>query len=641
MTVHDPIAAGEERPKRGKMVMFTNEHGADRANADIERGDIRPNFEADQQHLSPKTTTMSQLGLASTHSLSSESRPTPQYTLQARRRIHHGSVWGCLTAATSDYSTSADAISNGIGGCCHPNRVINQFFHWTFRTSFATLLVAFIVMFVLATMVFAGFILWAAADQPQCIASSAFSVAFASISTRIAGEASTYGQRMADAYALSWTTFSTVGYGLIYPASTNEFDEQELCAGMILVCSVEGKFSSKGCRKTLYNRCYFQTDLTISHTSHLFINLTAFLGMVFSGLCAAVLVAKVNRTQAHAPVLFSDPIVIRYGLGRSSAQEMDEASTVDEDGDSDMSTEGGMGEKCWPVPVLEFRILNKLANRFGGEIMDCTLHASASIDAANYDHSILNAVNPQVQRRRNKRSKRRNVRGHTEKKSAKKGHNRDISLYMGEGVTLTADSPLRPRSRKQAEQAPAVETVASSTGGSDSEADDAALLNPTLIEMIKQEHQEIIEDSSKLVPRRIFSKLFVDHDSHPFFKRVWTVQIELNAESPLLTKEARNLVIENGGFWPDSLNNYQSIRKSISFNSILISLSGTSNTNASTVFAHKVYSRSDLFVGFQFANILYRNETGALMVDNTLFNDCLEQYGGGAEPLNVVGDEEE
>jgi len=30
----------------------------------------------------------------------------------------------------------------------------------------------------------------------------------------------------------------------------------------------------------------------------------------------------------------------------------------------------------------------------------------------------------------------------------------------------------------------------------------------------------------------------------------------------------------------------------------------------------KVYSRSDLFVGFQFANILYRNETGALMVDN-------------------------
>jgi len=295
-----------------------------------------------------------------------------------------------------------------------------------------------------------------------------------------------------------------------------------------------------------------------------------------------------------------------------------------------------MGEKCWPVPVLEFRILNKLANRFGGEIMDCTLHASASIDAANYDHSILNAVNPQVQRRRNKRSKRRNVRGH-----AKKGHNRDISLYMGEGVTLTADSPLRPRSRKQAEQAPAVETVASSTGGSDSEADDAALLNPTLIETIKKKHQEIIEDSSKLVPRRIFSKLFVDHDSHPFFKRVWTVQIELNAESPLLTKEARNLVIENGGFWPDSLNNYQSIRKSISFNSILISLSGTSNTNASTVFAHKVYSRSDLFVGFQFANILYRNETGALMVDNTLFNDCLEQYGGGAEPLNVVGDEEE
>ena len=112
--------------------------------------------------------------------------------------------------------------------------------------------------------------------------------------------------------------------------------------------------------------------------------LTAFLGMVFSGLCAAVLVAKVNRIQARANVLFSDPIVIRYGMGRSSAHEMDEASTVDEDGDSDKSTEGGMEEKRWPVPVLEFRILNKLANRFGGEIMDCTLHASASIDAASW-----------------------------------------------------------------------------------------------------------------------------------------------------------------------------------------------------------------------------------------------------------------
>jgi hypothetical protein len=272
--------------------------------------------------------------------------------------------------------------------------------------------------------------------------------------------------------------------------------------------------------------------------------------------------------------------------------------------------------------------------------MDCILHASASVDAANCDQSILNAVNPQMQRRRNKRNKRKNRSVHSEKKSAKKGHKRDTSLYLGEGLTLTADSPLRPRSRKQAQQEPAAESVAS-TGASDSEAEDAALLNPTLIETIKKEHQEIIEDSSKLVPRRIFSKLFVDHDSHPFFKRVWTVQIELNAESPLLTKEARNLVIANGGFWPDSLNNYQSIRKSISFNSILISFSGTSNTNASTVFAHKVYSRSDLFVGFQFANTLYRNEAGALMVDMTLINDCLEQYGGGAEPLHVVGDEED
>ena len=589
--------------------------------ADVEGGDITPNYLEFGPKLSPKHVTMSQLGLASTHQMmsgnnlqsssSGASRPTPQYTLQARRRIHHGSFWSRLTAATTDYSTSADAISsNASDGCCYtrlfcdPNRAITRFFHWTFRTSFSMLLLAFISFFFLVTGIFAGFILWAAADRPQCIASSAFS------NLMRLEEGSTYGERVADAYALSWTTFSTVGYGLVYPQTSTEFGNQNRCGGLKFVCSVE-----------------------------------AFLGVLFSGLCGAVLVAKVNRIQSHAQVMFSDPIVVRYGLGRFSAHEMDEASTV---GGDDLSTDDGTGEtsRRWPCPVLEFRIVNKLAHRYGGEIMDCTLHCSASIDAANCDQSVLNAVRPQMHGRRGKHNKRKNLRGQADKKHAKKGHMRGSSLYMGEGLSLTPDNPPRPSSRKQpttsnnADRESAVESV-TSTSASDSEAEEAAFLNPTLVETVKKEHLEVIEDSSKLVPRRIFSKLVVDPDTHPFFKRVWTIQIELNAECPLLSREARKLVLENGGFWPDSLNDYQSIRNSITFNNILISFSGTSNTNASTVFAHKVYSRNDIFVGFQFANILYRNDVGALMVDKALINDCLEQYGGGAEPLNVVGDDDD
>ena len=620
VTMHEPIAAGEDRPRHGKksVAFATND-----PEADVEGGHTPMHVEAGPR-LSPKHVTMSQLGLASTHQMmsgnnlqtspSGVSRPTPQYTLQARRRIHHGSFWSRLTAATTDYSTSADAISsNASDGCCHtrlffdPNRAITRFFHWTFRTSFSMLILAFISFFFLATGIFAGFILWAAADRPQCIASSAFS------NLMRLEEGSTYGERVADAYALSWTTFSTVGYGLVYPQTSTEFSNQTRCGGLKFVCSVE-----------------------------------AFLGVLFSGLCGAVLVAKVNRIQAHAQVMFSDPIVVRYGLGRFSAHEMDEASTV---GGDDLSTDDGTGEKSrrWPCPVLEFRIVNKLAHQYGGEVMDCTLHCSASIDAANCDQSVLNAVRPQMHGRRGKRNKRKNLRGQADKKHAKKGHMRGSSLYMGEGLSLTPDTPPRPSSRKQTiskndiDRESAVESVESvtSTSASDSEAEEAALLNPTLVETVKKEHLEVIEDLSKLVPRRIFSKLVVDPDTHPFFKRVWTVQIELNAECPLLSREARKLVLENSGFWPDSLNDYQSIRNSITFNNILISFSGTSNTNASTVFAHKVYNRPDLFVGFQFANILYRNEVGALMVDKALMNDCLEQYGGGAEPLNVVGDNDE
>lgn len=610
VTMHEPIAAGEERPRHGKK----NVAFAEEPQVDVEDGHNPVHLEPGPR-LSPKHITMSQLGLASTHQMNSDnnlqpSRPTQQYTLQARRRIHHGSFWSRLTAATTDYSTSADAISNASDGCCHtglfcdPNRAITRFFHWTFRTSFSMLLLAFIAMFFLATAIFAGVILWAAAERPQCIASSAFS------NLMRLTEGSTYGERVADAYALSWTTFSTVGYGLVYPQTSTEFDDQNRCAGLQFVCSIE-----------------------------------AFLGVLFSGLCGAVLVAKVNRIQAHAQVMFSDPIVVRYGLGRFSAHEMDEASTV---GGDDLSTDDGTGEasRRWPCPVLEFRIVNKLAHRYGGEIMDCTLHCSASIDAANCDQSVLNAVQPQLHGRRGKRNKRKNLRRKADKKNAKKGHTRGSSLYMGEGLSLTSDTPPRQTSRNQTKSSndvdreTAVESV-TSTSASDSDAEEAAFLNPTLVETVKKEHQELIEDSSKLVPRRIFSKLIVDPDTHPFFKRIWTVQIELNAECPLLSREARKLVLENGGFWPDSLNNYQSIRNSITFNNILISFSGTSYTNASTVFAHKVYSRNDMFVGFQFANILYRNDLGALMVDKALINDCREQYGGGAEPLNVVGDDDD
>jgi hypothetical protein len=85
--------------------------------------------------------------------------------------------------------------------------------------------------------------------------------------------------------------------------------------------------------------------------------------------------------------------------------------------------------------------------------------------------------------------------------------------------------------------------------------------------------------------RRIFTKLELDVPDHPFFKRVWSARHTLNEHSPLLSNKARRLLRENGGFWPAALNHHAAVRASIHFDQIIVSLSGTSNADANSVYA--------------------------------------------------------
>lgn len=72
----------------------------------------------------------------------------------------------------------------------------------------------------------------------------------------------------------------------------------------------------------------------------------------------AILFGKVLRIQSHAQVIFSDPIVIRYGGGVAA----DDNNTHNDEEEEEA--------KRNPCPVLEFRIVNRLFNDVGGEIMD-------------------------------------------------------------------------------------------------------------------------------------------------------------------------------------------------------------------------------------------------------------------------------
>merc|ERR1712194_12601 len=152
----------------------------------------------------------------------------------------------------------------------------------------------------------------------------------------------------------------------------------------------------------------------------------------------------------------------------------------------------------------------------------------------------------------------------------------------------------------------------------------------------KKNTNSIYEDqASRLVSKRIFSKMMIEASEHPFFKRVWLARHILDDNSPILKPRVRKLIKRNNQSWPEHLSTYESIRESLQFNQILVSLNGVSNVSASDVYAQKIYDFVDVNVGYQFVNILYRDTDGILKVDTDLLNDVREQRGGGGEPLIV------
>jgi hypothetical protein len=79
-------------------------------------------------------------------------------------------------------------------------QTINNYFHWTFRSSFVAVIISACFFYYFWTYLFAILIYGVMRTFPDCVVGS---------------EKNSY---FTDAYHLSWTTLSTVGYGLIGPA---------------------------------------------------------------------------------------------------------------------------------------------------------------------------------------------------------------------------------------------------------------------------------------------------------------------------------------------------------------------------------------------------------------------------------------
>lgn len=322
----------------------------------------------------------------------------------------------------------------------------------------------------------------------------------------------------------------------------------------------------------------------------------AYVGVLFASLCGAILFAKVSRIQSYAQVVFSDPIVIRYGCGLGH-----EAYDASSDGDS--TTTGGDEPEHTPCPMLEFRVVNRMSSVPGGEIIDATMNIVASIDASQACAAVRRST---MRRRRGKKGKKGGprARGSAQRKSSQ----------------TSSTLPKLPENETRLSRA--------DSAGSLGSLFDAIARRQTTSQSFEE------DPSGHLVPKRIFAKLDVESQDHPFFKRIWIVRHRLDEESPLLKSHARKMVQRAGGFWPKELNNHEGVRAAVLFEQILVSLSGTSNADANSVYAQKVYDFADVNVGYRFVNMLYRDkDDGSLQVDMRLLNDVQEQNGGGGEPL--------
>jgi hypothetical protein len=377
---------------------------------------------------------------------------------------------------------------------------------------------------------------------------------------------------------------------------------------------------------------------------------------LFAGFAGAVIFGKVARVQSFAKVIWSDSLVLKYGSGVAVAVEEDAAT---EENDEDAGK--------LPCPVLEFRVINQSCGQDGGEIVNATVTVWASTSSDLASESIREAVRLPTQRSAEKKGSPRKLgigkagqllktavvkTKDTVKKTATGGTNLVVNVaHKTTGAvskqatrigTLAAKS-LKPSNGKVHQDAPPPESHPEQSQEDKARETISVERSQMLLDMQKlavtTKHIAMVEDP--LLPPLIYSKLDIETDSHPFFKRVWLVRHKLDANSPLLSSEALDLIAKNGGFWPAELNSYQAVRKHVGFREIMVSFNGTSNVSGSTVYSQKLYDFVDVNVGWRFANTLVKDpHTGALDVDLSLVNDVLEQTGGGAEPFTDLVDDE-
>jgi hypothetical protein len=202
-----------------------------------------------------------------------------------------------------------------------------------FRKHLVIVIVTAVSSWFALSILFALFIWLAGKANPECI-----------------GGPESFGY-FSDAFILSWTTFSTVGYGCMYVGA----GVPNVGKGDILKCA----------------------------TVNGIVSLESFFGVLFASFISAIMFVKVARVQSIAQVEFCEPICIRYGSGVLIGTN-DDTHKESEDESESMEELNDL-----PCPVLEFRIANRMHHVHGGEIIDAEVNVVAVVCDTQEKSSML------------------------------------------------------------------------------------------------------------------------------------------------------------------------------------------------------------------------------------------------------------
>lgn len=463
-----------------------------------------------------------------------------------------------------------------------PNTYIVKYVNWSYTSGFLVVFVSFLAVFLFIVFVFGLFLKWAGEAQPHCII--------------VAGEkfGTNDGTTLADAFALSWTTFTTVGYGAVYTATGNDENfSQHSCALITILCTAE-----------------------------------SFIGLLYAGVCTAIMFGKIGRIQSHAQVTFSDAMCVEYGKEEESSSTPLPQSTSARAGDAAMSSGNRPTGTVFSIPkVASGQRKSQFRNHVGIPLdaNEAVINeADEENDGADKAEDGVSHDTGDVTGNEGGSTKQDHVDG-----SSKNGEDSSVNVSddeSGDSSSYSSSSASRTFTGKRilcpVLRFQLVNQLANDPGGE--------ILDAHLNFMVRKE-----KESYPYEPIARFLKVELEEATHPFFNRVWHGRHVLNEDSPLVSVVARQRIRQNDGYWPSDLNDPDSIRFHLRFSSVIITMTGISSISAESVQISKRYYHHDVVIGYQFAPLLYKTaDTDKLRVDMTLINDVVEQQWNVGEALS-------